>query len=103
MKSLLLECPERIDRRTVACIFMSQMDKQPICMAFVDKMGVLRAQYLLPEKAYIQKRDVLKRFISDNKPEIIILNSSGGMNSKRTMELIERELVPEIDNVIQTQ
>jgi hypothetical protein len=44
-------------------------------MAYVDKLGVLRAQTLLPEKALGQRKEALKQFVFDHKPDLIVLNS----------------------------
>jgi hypothetical protein len=72
-------------------------------MAYVDEKGVLKAQHLLPEKAHIQKREVMKQFLIDNIPGLIVLNSTGGWNAKQTAEMVQNQLVKEVEDVLRNR
>ena len=65
-------------------------------MAYVDAEGTLRAQKLLPAQALMQKDAVLKQFILDNKPDLIVVNSSGGVNSQMLAHLLSSKIVNEV-------
>ena len=51
--------------------------------------------YLLPQ--------VLKQFIFDHRPDLIVLNSSGGQNSLSTAQMVTGEIVPEVAEMIKNR
>ena len=79
VKEMLKACPNRAFYGTVASIFLSVGRNEPLCMAYVNKDGVLRAHDYLPAQAQNQKHDRIRKFIVDNRPDLIVLNASVSM------------------------
>jgi hypothetical protein len=123
VKSLLLATPQRSYQPSVACIYVSQGRGEALYMAFVNKAkpmhilrlwkplslssqqdGVLRAHDVVPEKAVnSQKGSRIKDFLLQNRPDLIVLNSSGGFASKSTHMLIEKNLIGEVQRELELQ
>lgn len=97
VKDLLLSCPYRPYYASVLSIFISTGNDEPLCMCYVNKDGVLRAHDYLPSKVMNQKAQRIKKFILENKPDLIVLNSSGGAATRSTCVLIEKNILREIE------
>jgi transcription elongation factor SPT6 len=102
-KELLRSCPERPHKMSVASIILSQHDHQPIFYAFIDKDGVLRSHDMLPERAKSQKKEKTKQFITKYRPDIVVVNSSGGLSSKMMVRQLIEHIIPEIEQEIKTR
>ena len=46
---------------------------------------------------------MLKQFIFDHRPDLIVLNSSGGQNSLSTAQMVTGEIVPEVAEMIKNR
>lgn len=103
IRDVLLKCPEKPVAYTVASIFCSSEPKSPLCMAFIDVDGVVKAHSVLPAEAISQKRDRISQFLKDNKPNVIVLNASGGDASRNLLSQLERFLVNEVANMLEKE
>eukprot|EP01034_Spumella_vulgaris_P023707 gene23707-29953_t len=103
VKDLLRSCPGRPNYSTVAAICQSSSGNEPLFMAFVNKDGVLRSHDLLPVQAASQKMDRIKQFIVANKPDLIVLNASGGYSSRTLSMHIEKNILREVGELLETQ
>jgi transcription elongation factor SPT6 len=103
VKDLLRSCPGRPNYSTVAAIFQSSSGNDPLFMAFVNKDGVLRSHDLLPTQATSQKMDRIKQFIVANRPDLIVLNASGGFASRTLSMHIEKNILREVGELLETQ
>ena len=99
MRRLLLRCPNRPDYPTVAVFYM--MDNEPFVMVLLDLSGLVRAHELTPKKALGQRTDIMKRFMRDHKPDVIVLNASGGQVVKSLKLTMDKRLVEEVRFEIQ--
>mmetsp|Transcript_22708 Transcript_22708/g.37888 ORF Transcript_22708/g.37888 Transcript_22708/m.37888 type:complete len:2014 (+) Transcript_22708:62-6103(+) len=100
VKDMLLACPNRPHAPTVASIYLSTGRDDPVCMAFVNKDGTLRAHDLIPAKVLSLKNDRIKQFIVDHRPDVIVLNASGASASRSTCMTIEKHLLREVEEHI---
>jgi len=103
VKDLLLSCPYRPYYASVVSIFISSGNSEPLCMCYVNKDGVLRAHDYLPSKVMNQKTQRIKKFILENKPDLIVLNSSGGAATRSTCVLIEKSILREVEEELRSQ
>lgn len=103
VKDLLLSCPYRPYYASVVSIFISTGGDEPLCMCYVNKDGVLRAHDYLPSKVMNQKAERIKKFILENKPDLIVLNSSGGAATRSTCVLIEKDIIKQVEEKLKAQ
>jgi len=96
MASLLTFCPYRPFYGTVVSIHVQPGGREPMAMVYLDKEGVLCASDFLPSKAMSKKAETLERFIGLHKPDVVIINSSGGFVAKSTLGHIERTTLPKV-------
>ena len=94
--SLLTFCPYRPFYATVVSIHVQPGGREPMAMVYLDKEGVLCASDFLPSKAMAMKAETLERFIGLHKPDLVIINSSGGLVAKQTLGQLERITLPKI-------
>lgn len=100
VKDMLLSCPNRSFNATVASIFVTSGKNEPLCMAYVNKDGVLRAHDYIPPQAMNQKVQRIKQFLIENRPDLIVINSSGGMASRSLSITIEKSILREVEEQI---
>jgi hypothetical protein len=100
IRDTLRACPDRPFHGTVAAIFVSQTRQDPLCMAYVNKDGVLRAHDLLPTQAMNQKDDRIKRFLIENRPDLVVINASGAGASRSTAIVIEKSILKEVEEEV---
>jgi transcriptional accessory protein Tex/SPT6 len=94
LKETLLSCPNRPKYPTVAVLYL--LDGQPFVMVYLDRTGEVRAHEVVPQRALGNKSGMIKKFIRENLPEVIVLNASGGYASKSTHNSLERNLIEEM-------
>lgn len=100
VKDLLRGCPNRPFYGTVAAIFVSVGRQEPLCMAYVNKDGVLRAHDLVPAQAMNQKNDRIKKFLVENRPDLVVINASGASASRSTCLTVEKNILKEVEEEI---
>ncbi len=100
VKDLLKACPNRPFYGSVASIYISLGRDEPLCMAFVNRDGVLRAHDLVPSQAMNQKNDRIRKFLVENRPDLIVLNSSGASATRSTCILVEKNILKEVEEEI---
>lgn len=100
IKDTLRACPSRPFYGTVASIFVSLGRHEALCMAFVNKDGVLRAHDLIPSQALNQKDERIKRFLIENRPDLIVINASGAGAARSTAVGIEKSILKEVEEEI---
>eukprot|EP01038_Epipyxis_sp_PR26KG_P004105 gene4105-5855_t len=101
VRTLLLSCPNKSFNPSVACIFLSPNTTEPTFFAFVDKDGALKAHDLLPSRAISSRKDKIKKFIFDHRPDLIVVNSGGGYNCRSLLMTIRKEIIPSVTEAIQ--
>ena len=101
MKLLLSSCPNRPFYGSVMSIYLSVGDHSPIYFSYLDRCGVLRGYDLLPSKIANQKKEKIKSFMIEYQPEVIVINASAGQVAKQIAMLIEKELIREVQEVLQ--
>ena len=91
-------CPKKSRNMTIASIYVPPSEnRSPIFMALIDyDTGVLKSHDLIPHLAMSQKYDKIKQFLYDYRPSIIVLNSSGGMQSRSLLKQIKDMLINEV-------
>ena len=98
--NMLLHCPYRAVNATVCSLHIGYGARQPLCMVYLDREGVLLASDYIPAKAAAQKKETLipaiMNFVRQHKPDVLILNSSGGFNTKSMKNLLEKNVIPGI-------
>lgn len=63
---------------------------------------MLRAHDTVPEKAVAsQKSTKIRDFLLQNRPDLVVLNSSGGQASRGTVMLLEKSLLAEVQREIE--
>jgi transcription elongation factor SPT6 len=100
VKDTLRACPFRPFYATVVSIFVSVGRDEPLCMAYVNSDGVLRAHDYLPAQALNQKSQRIRRFLVENKPDLIVVNASGGAASRSTCTLVEKNILREVEEEV---
>lgn len=96
-KDVLLNCPEKAASFSVACLYVSSIHQQnALCMAFLNPLGVLIAQSVVPQEANTQKRERIRSFLYENRPNVIVINASGGETSRSMANMIRNYLLSEI-------
>ena len=99
MRDMLVMCPYRPFYATVVSIHVANGPREPCCMVYLDKEGVLCANEFIPSKAMGKKQEIIRKFIGLHKPDVVILNSSGGRVAKQTMGDLERKIFPKLKEV----
>ena len=65
---------------------------------------MLRAHDTVPEKAVkSQKPSRIKSFLLQNRPDLVVLNASGGFASRGTLTLLEKTLLGEVQQELLLQ
>lgn len=100
VKDLLKACPNRPFYGSVASIYISIGRDEPLCMAFVNRDGVLRAHDLVPAQAMNQKNDRIRKFLVENRPDLIVLNASGASATRSTCIMVEKNILKEVEEEI---
>ena len=100
MKTVLKSCPYRAAVYSVAAIVVPASARDDLCMAYVDRDGVLRAHDIVSSKARSQQRTKIMHFLKSIRPEVIVLNSSGGVASKSLMQNIKQHMLREVSTMI---
>lgn len=100
VKDTLRACPNRPFYATVASIFINLGRQEPLCMAFVNRDGVLRAHDLVPSQAMNQKDDRIKRFLVENRPDLVVINASGAGAARSTAITVERSILKEVEEEV---
>ena len=101
MKDLLLSTPNRPPCGTVACIYLSSQGREEsMYLAFVNKEGVLRSHEVLPGDVMAQKSCKIRDFLLQNRPDVVVINSSGGHNSRSTFIEVEKTILPEVIEIV---
>jgi hypothetical protein len=101
IRDLLLRCPQRVATYTVACIVSPPDNRGSLCMVVIDKHGVVKAHSVLPERANTQKRERLGSFLRDHRPDVVVLNASGGDNSRALLNMLEKHLFFEVADALE--
>ena len=96
IKELLLNCPNSLYKGTIMSIYLNDGERSPIYLSYIDINGCLKGYNIIPIRIIQQKFDIIKQFIIEYKPNIIVCNSSGGMTSKTIINTIDKELIKSI-------
>ncbi len=101
MKNKLRSCPRPAIFQTAMALYTASGDREPLCLCYIDEMAVLKSHMLIPNVTSEGKRkDLIKQFIVDFKPSLIVLNASAGMTNKLLMQQLETTLIPEATETI---
>ena len=100
IKDTLRACPNRPFYGTVVSIFVSLGRNEPLCMAYVNKDGVLRAHDLIPAQALNQKDERIKRFLVENRPDLVVINASGAGAARSTAIVVEKNILKEVEEEV---
>ena len=69
-------------------------------MAYVNKDGVLRAHDLIPAQALNQKDERIKRFLVENRPDLVVINASGAGAARSTAIVVEKNILKEVEEEV---
>jgi transcriptional accessory protein Tex/SPT6 len=97
----LLSCPERFVYSKVAGLYAGTDKNSGLCMACVDSNGVLLAHQTIASQSMGQKKDKIKAFLYDNRPDLVVINSGGGGLSREIHRLIMKEILDEISETVE--
>ena len=101
-KNKLLETPQASKFHTVMGV--NVISGEPICCCYMDSSAVLKAHMLIPKLLTpAQVNDKLRQFLLANKPQLIVINASGGMAAKNMLRVIESMILPEIVEIIEKE
>jgi transcriptional accessory protein Tex/SPT6 len=97
----LLNCPGRFCYSKVASLFVTQDRTPGLHMACVDSNGVLVAHQVIAPQSMGQKKDKIKAFLYDNRPELVVINSSAASLGREISGLVGKQILEEITETIE--
>ena len=109
MKRVLKRLPHRSSIYSVAVIYVfAEVDKKDkmalgIAMAYLDRDGIVKDHNGVVNSLRNQGRDKVKEFLKRHKPEVVVVNASGGQQSKTMLDSIKRYLLPDISREMQQE
>ena len=97
IKNTLLYTPKTTYYYNIISIHIINSDKEPWCICYLDKYGLLKGSILIPHESNINKKhELLMLFIYEYKPNVIVINASGGTLAKGLQETLEKRLLPQV-------
>ena len=97
IKNTLLYTPKPTYYYNIISIHIINSDKEPWCLCYLDKYGLLKGSILIPHESNINKKhELLMLFIYEYKPSVIVINASGGTLAKGLQETLEKRLLPQV-------
>lgn len=100
---VVLASPAAVARLTVLSILIPTGggDKSSTTyMCFIDQEGLVRSQDSIPFAARNKKREKIAQFMKTTKPDVIVINTSGGTQSTSTEAMIMKYLIKEVQEQI---
>lgn len=101
-KAMLLACPDT-PKFSVGSIYQAAEKGAGISMVYVDRDGVVIATDLIPFKTIAQRKERIKHFLFEYRPDVIALNSSGGEFSRDLALTIEKGVLKDIAEMMTLQ
>lgn len=95
-RKLLLSCPKRSNYPTVGVVYLQPDADSIMSYVYLNKDGVMRTHDSLPKKAANQRQSRLKKNLLETRPNLIIINASGGQQAKALSITIAKQLIPTI-------
>ena len=97
IKNTLLYTPKTTYYYNIISIHIMNSDKEPWCLCYLDKYGLLKGSVLIPHESNMNKKhELLMLFIYEYKPSVIVINASGGTQAKGLQETLEKRLLPQV-------
>ena len=100
---VVLASPNPVSRFTVLSILLpvGGGDKSSaVYMSFIDQDGLVRSQDSIPYAARSKKREKIAQVMKSTKPDVIVINTSGGIQSTSTEAMIMKYLIKEVQEEI---
>lgn len=97
----LLSCPDRQQYNKVVSIFVTQDQPPGVHMAAVDVNGVLTGQFIIAPQVMGQRKEKIKAFLYEHRPELIVINSGGLSTSRDIFHIIQKSVISEITETIE--
>jgi len=106
IKKVLKRLPYRASVYSVAVVYVSGdygKDQGPLCLAYMNRDGILKSTDFVPASAKNKNRERVRMFLKANRPEVVVVNSSGGNASRGMYNMIKRSLLNEITVMFQNE
>ncbi len=100
MKDVLLD---KWRGRECVSIWVPSSNAEPLCLAHLDINGKILAHDLVPVRAKNQKKLRVKEFLKKTRAKTVIINISGGIESRSLQRDIERSMSATITQEIQKE
>lgn len=100
---VVLASPNPVSRYTVLSILLpvGGGDKSSaVFMSFIDQDGLVRSQDSIPYAARSKKREKIAQIMKSTKPDVIVINTSGGFQSTSMEAMIMKYLIKEVQEEI---
>lgn len=105
-KKILKNLPLNPNVFTVAVVYVNETESKngvSLALAYLGYEGTVKATDSISAKIKSQSKEKIKLFLKAHRPDLVVVNTSGGRASKAMFETIRRDMLEEISSMIQQE